>query len=151
VNKIKENPLIKKLLSLNLPTDDYAVFGSGPLYAHNIIKKPRDLDVLARGEAWKKALKLGKLEKLPLGSRAVRLFNGRVEIVNTWVPGKWDVDELIDTAEIIEGIRFVKLENVLKWKRKMGRPKDLKHIKMIEKYIAGKGKPNLTAQWTKKD
>ncbi len=135
MDKIRENPLIKKLLSLNLPTGDYVIFGSGPLYACGITKNLRDLDVIARGEAWKKALKLGKPQKLPLGNKAIRLFNGKIEIINAWAPGKWDIDELIDTAEIIEGIRFVNLKAVLKWKKRMARPKDLKHIKMIEEYL----------------
>ncbi len=135
MDKIRENPLIKKLLSLNLPTDDYAIFGSGPLYAYGIIKNPRDLDVIARGEAWKKALKLGKPQKLPFGNKAINFFDGKIEIINAWAPGKWDIDELIDTAKIIEGIKFVNLKTVLKWKKRMARPKDLKHIKMIEKYL----------------
>jgi len=135
MNKIKEHPIIKKFLSLNLPTDDYAIFGSGPLYAHGIIKNPRDLDIIARGKAWKKALKLGKPQKLPLGDKVIRLFDGKIEIINAWSPGKWDTDKLIDTAEIIEGIRFVNLKTVLKWKKRVARPKDLKHIKMVEEYL----------------
>lgn len=135
MNKIKEHPIIKKFLSLNLPTDDYAIFGSGPLYAHGIIKSFQDLDVIARGEAWKKALKLGKPQKLPLGDKAIRLFDGKIEIINAWSPGKWDIDELIDTAEIIEGIKFVNLKTVLKSKKKAARLKDLKHIKMVEEYL----------------
>ena len=135
MDKKRENPLIKKLLSLNLPTDDYVIFGSGPLYACGIIKSPNDLDVVVRGEAWKKVLKLGKPQKLPFGNKAISLFDGKIEIMNAWAPGKWDIDELIDTAEIIEGIRFVNLKTVLKWKKRMARPKDLKHIKMIEEYV----------------
>lgn len=133
--KIKNHPLIERFLSLDLPKKDWVIFGSGPLYAHGIIKNLRDLDVVARGEAWKKALKFGIPQRLSLGNRGIRLFNGKVEIINAWVPGKWDIDKLIDTAEIIEGVRFVNLENVLKWKRKMARPKDLSHIKMIEGYL----------------
>jgi hypothetical protein len=42
---------------------------------------------------------------------------------------------LVDTADIIEDIRFVKLEHVLNWKRMMGREKDLKDIGLIETYL----------------
>ena len=135
MTRIKNHPLIQKFLSLGLPKEDYAIFGSGPLYAYGIIKNPRDLDVVARGEAWKKALKLGKPQKLPFGNKAINFFDGKIEIINAWAPGKWDIDELIDTADIIEGIRFVNLKTVLKWKKRMARPKDLKHIKIIEEYL----------------
>jgi len=134
MNKIKEHPIIKKFLSLNLPTDDYAIFGSGPLYAHGIIKNPRDIDVIARGEAWKKTLKFCNPQKLPLDN-SVKLFDGKVEVMNVWMSGKWDINKLIDTAEIVEDIRFVNLKTVLKWKKSMARPKDLKHIKMVEEYL----------------
>lgn len=133
--RIKNHPLIRRFLSLGLPKNDCAIFGSGPLYAYGIIKNPRDLDVIARGEAWQKVLKLGNPQKLPLGDKAIRLFDGKVEIMNVWIPGKLDIDKLIDTAEIVEDIRFVNLKIVLKWKKSMARPKDLKHIKMIEKYL----------------
>lgn len=133
--RIKNHPLIQKFLSLDLPKDDWVIFGSGPLYAHGIIKNPQDLDVVARGEAWKKALKLGKLQKLPLGDKVIRLFDGKVEIMNAWTPGKWDIDKLIDTAEIVEDVRFVNLKTVLKSKKRAARSKDLKHIKMIEEYL----------------
>lgn len=131
---ITNNSLIKKLLLLNLPKDDYAVFGSGPMFAHGI-KELRDVDLIARGKAWEKAERIGRVEKAKIRGGKVVYVDNEIEIFNFWGPGKWDIDDLIDSAEIFEGIRFVKLGNVLKWKRLIARPKDFEHIKMIEKFM----------------
>lgn len=131
---IRKNPLIKKLLSLDLPENDYAIFGSAPLYFHGIIDEMRDLDVVARGKAWEKVRKLGRIERFSTGGYSVNLFDGDVEIVNDWIPGDWDKDNLIDEADIIDGIRVVTLENVFKWKKKMGRKKDKKHLDLIKSH-----------------
>jgi len=58
--KIKSNVLVKKLLKIGLPVKDYAIFGSGPMYAHGIKTLGGDIDIIARGKAWKMALKKGK-------------------------------------------------------------------------------------------
>lgn len=130
------DPIIKKLLSLNLPSEDYAVFGSGPMFAYGIKDLGHDVDLIARGKAWKKALTLGEVSKAKSGDNVVTLFDGEIEIFDGWAPGTWDTDALIDTAKVINGIRFVSLENVIKWKKEMGREKDLQHIQIIEDYLA---------------
>lgn len=137
------HPLIDRLLSLNLPEEDYAVFGSGPLFAHGLIELGHDLDLVARGEALEKAAPQGELKPTKLGDATViEIDNGLIEIFDSWAPGEWDVNALIDQAEKIGGIKFVQLESVLKWKRTMNRPKDAGHIELIEKYLTRNGNPN---------
>jgi hypothetical protein len=134
---IKTNSLIEKLLSLDLPSDDYAVFGSGCMLARGLIDSCHDVDVIARGRAWEKACTLGTPENTKLGSgRAVTLFNGDIEIFNGWAPGEWDINELIGTSDVISGIRFVTLDNLLKWMKMMSREKDFARIKLIENYLS---------------
>lgn len=55
-----------------------------------------------------------------------------------WGPGEWNVDQIITEAEEIAGLPFVRLETVLAWKKRNGRPKDLKDIELIEAYLASK-------------
>jgi len=117
---LRDKQLIKILLDLNLPSEDYAIFGSGPMMAHGI-KEANDLDLIVRNNAWKIVQKEGTPPE--------------IEAWNSWGPGKWDIDKLIDEAEVIEGIRFVRLAEVLKWKKMVNRPKDADHIKMIEQYL----------------
>jgi hypothetical protein len=135
---MKPHHLINKLLSLNLPSDDFAIFGSGPMFAHDI-KDMRDLDIIARGAAWEKAADLQKPVATKSGDGEVILFfDGQVELYNNWSPGEWDLNALIEGAEIIEGIRFVQLTEVLKWKKLVNREKDQLHIRLIEEYLSSK-------------
>ena len=132
----KSNELINQLKSLDLPMEDFAVFASGPMYIHGIKELGHDLDIIARGNAWVKAIQLGSPENKHQGNGSVvALFNGNIEIFNSWTSEEWDINKLIDEAEIIDGIKWVKLEEVLKWKRQMNRPKDAEHIRLIEEYL----------------
>lgn len=137
MKNLNDNKLIRELNSLGLSTDDYAVFGSGPMYAHGIKDLGHDLDIIARGSAWRQACSISFPQNAIWGGLVVNLFDGQIEIFDSWAPGDWDVDDLIDKSDIIDGIRFVTLENVMKWKRLMGRGKDQIHIKMIEDYLNG--------------
>lgn len=136
MNLIKENPLFLKLKSLYLPTEDYAIMGRACMVAHGLIEMGEDIDIIARGRAWEEACKIAEPQIPASGiGKVVELFNNKIEIFDTWGPGTWDVNELIDTAEIIEGVKFVTLENIRKWKQIYGREKDLIHIKIIDDYF----------------
>ena len=131
-----DHPLITKLKSIGLSANDYVVFASGPMYIHGLEDLSHDLDVVARGDAWRKASLIKKPVNANSGSgQVVELFEGEIEIFNNWYPGEWNINKLIENAKIIEGVRFAQLSDVLKWKKLMGRPKDLEHIKIIEKYL----------------
>lgn len=137
-----QSPILDYLRSLKLPANDFAIFGSGPMYAYGLKDLDNDLDIIARGKAWEKALELGAVDQNAFhGLGKVELADGKIEITNYWFddlqPGVWDVDELIDNAVIIDGLKYVTLENVLKWKKLFGRPKDLAHAKIIEDFLAG--------------
>jgi len=55
-------------------------------------------------------------------------MNGRITFGNEWGIGDFDVNLLIDTAETISGLPFVRLEHVIAYKRIANRPKDIRHI-----------------------
>ena len=135
------HPLIDKLLSLELSTDDYAVFGSGPMFAHGLIELGHDLDLVARGSAWEAASAKGEVKTTDSGNgNVIEFYEGEIEIFDSWAPGEWDIDILIDQAQMIGGIKFVELETVLAWKKMMNRPKDAAHIAFIEEYLRKNGK-----------
>lgn len=127
--------LLNKLKSLDLPVKDFAIFGSGPMVVHGLKEFDHDIDVIARGEAWKKTMTLGEVEQAPMRDHRVVLFEGKIEIFDGWAPGEWDVDELIDTAEYFDGLPYVKLEYVLEQKKRLGRVKDIKHAELIRDHI----------------
>ncbi len=118
--------------SLALPIGDYAIFGSGPLIIRGIIEASNDLDIISRGDAWQRALQLGDLIHLPdHGVDVVSCFDGAITIGTRWAIGDFDVGMLIDTAEMIDGLPFVRLEHVATYKEIAGRPKDLVHLEAL--------------------
>ncbi len=131
------NHILQKLLSLELPVDDYAVFGSAIMHFRGLKDLGHDIDIIARKKAWKKACSITP-PVVPESKKGlvVRPFGEELEIFSDWYPGEWNIDKLIDNAEIIHGIRVVGFEDVIKWKKLMGREKDLLHIKIMEEYLA---------------
>lgn len=129
--------LFDLLRAVDLPAGDYAVFGSGPLIIGGIVEADNDLDVLSRGVAWARAAEIGELVELPEhGVTIASLFDGAITVGTEWAIGDVDVDELIDTAELIDGIPFVGLEHVVAYKRLARRPKDREHLRLLAAYEA---------------
>ena len=134
--ELRGHPLVRKLLSLGLPPSDYVVAGSGPLLAHGLRSEVTDLDVVARGEAWKIAMSIADPTPPPSGhGLRVVIFDGGIEVFDRWLPGTADADELIDGAELIQGIPFCPLSVVLAWKRRSDREKDQADIKAIQDFL----------------
>ena len=129
-----EQNLFALLRSLELPMGDYAIFGSGPLIVRGIIEGTNDLDVISRGRAWERALSGGELVSLPDGARIVSCFDGAVTIGMNWAYGDFDIKELIDTAEMIDSLPFVRLEHVVRYKEIAARPKDLTHLQLLAEH-----------------
>ncbi len=132
---VSRSPLVAALRALALPADHYAVFGSGALLPAGLRDAPGDLDVIARGPAWRRAMGLGELTVPSSGlGRRVALCGGAIEVFDRW-PHDRPAGELIDTAVVYDGIRWVSLHEVLVWKRAVGRQKDLDDIRAIERYL----------------
>lgn len=132
-----EHPLIRRLIQLDLERDNFVIFGSGPLLAHGI-RNIHDLDVVARGSAWHRVCdqgipSTGKISNAP----ATCFWGGRIQFFREWISTDWDSDDLIDQAEIVEGLRFARLPDVLAYKRMLMRPKDIMDIHAIAKLIYG--------------
>ncbi|NNJ47204.1 MAG: hypothetical protein HKP18_05170 [Acidimicrobiia bacterium] len=125
--------------SLDLPAGDYAVFGSGPLIVRGIVEATNDLDIICRSEAWERVREVGEISSFDDGNECVNLLDGRITFGVTWKYGAFDLDELIDTAEIIEGLPFVQLEHVVAYKEAADRPKDRKHLEQLGRSLAVDG------------
>ena len=129
------NKGFKKLLNefkkLNLPDGEYAIYGSGPLAIRGI-REARDLDVIVTDSLYQE-LK----EKYPKDSKKERIKIEKIEIYPCWAwePQIKGLEGAIKRAELIEGLRFVQLNDLVNYKKKMGRPKDLNDIKLIREYL----------------
>lgn len=110
----------------------YALFGSVPLGIRGL-RDCRDIDIVVTKDLWNELKKNWEIRKIPHGSQY--LWNDGIELWKEWKPGQWNIQKLIDEAEIIDELPFVKLEYVIEWKRQYGREKDLKDIETAERFL----------------
>ena len=66
------------------------------------------------------------------------LLKEDIELWADWIPGEWNIQKLIAEAEMIKGLPFVKLAEVVKCKKILGRKKDLEDIVIIENFLQTK-------------
>lgn len=125
--------LFEKLKELNLPKGKFAIFGSGPMGIRGL-REIRDLNLIVTQDIFDEFrnrkdwnLKTDVCEGL---------YKDNIEMCYEWGPGEWDIKKLIAEAEIIDDLPFVKLEEVLKWKKLCNRgEKDKRDIELIENYL----------------
>lgn len=121
---------LEELLALNLPTDDFAIFGSGPMAVRGM-RENDDIDIIARESAW-----LELASQYPKNIKSDKeIAIDHISIFRNWLPYFTNIEKLIDSADVIDGIRYVKLEYVKQWKQAYGREKDLKDVEQINKYL----------------
>lgn len=122
--------LLKELKKLNFPSDQYAIFGSGPMGIRGL-KEINDLDVVVSGGLYEKLKNKFKEEK------PGQIKIGNVEIFPCWNALIEKPEEVIKRAENIHGFKFITLPDLIQWKSKMGREKDKKDIEIIEEFLNG--------------
>jgi hypothetical protein len=130
---VSQHPLVYRLIEicseLKLNRDDLVVFGSGPLLAHGLRQDIRDLDVVARRDAWRRVTQFGEPAVGPIsGNPMVHFWGGRIQFSRQWISTNWNTDHLIERAEVLHGLRFATLGDVLAYKRELRRPKDVADI-----------------------
>lgn len=111
------------LRAFNLPVDEYLIIGSGALGIRNI-RAIGDIDILVTPKLWEILAEQYGNTVVDGVERIV--FPGGIVEAFRFAP--------LTQAEIIDGLPFESLENVLKFKSRMGREKDLKDIALIEIY-----------------
>ncbi|MDO8669617.1 MAG: hypothetical protein Q7K65_04965, partial [Candidatus Buchananbacteria bacterium] len=136
---------LDELKKLNLPQNSFAIFGSGPMAIRNM-REITDLDLIVKPDLWQR-LKEKYSKHLVPRKNTGELRIGHISIFQNWLPWFDDVNALIDKADLIDGIRYVKLENVISWKKQMARKKDLQDIKTIQKKSAMKINPSIFREY----
>jgi predicted nucleotidyltransferase len=121
--------LLKKLNKLNLPDGNYAVLGSGPMTVRGL-RDAEDLDVVVKDELYEKLrqeYKEVEFGHIKIGDDIEIFSSSNILISNP--------DEVINRAETFKGFKFIRLEDLIKWKEKMGRKKDFEDIESIKEYL----------------
>lgn len=125
--------LFQRVKELKMPIGRYALFGSAPLGIRGL-RDCHDIDIIVTEDMWDEyKRKNWETRTMPHGSQY--LWNNEIELWKDWKPGKWDIQKLIDEAEIIDRLPFVRLERVLEWKNLSGREKDLKDVEIIKNFL----------------
>lgn len=124
----------KRIKELNLPLGKYVVVG-GAMEAMGI-RKANDIDVVVTKDLFDELIRKGwKVhENRMLKSEGVDVFpdySWRDKYVA-------NTEELIENANVIDGVPYVQLEELLKWKKAAARSKDLKDVELIESFLREK-------------
>jgi hypothetical protein len=133
--------LVKFVAELDLDCRDFVIFGSGPLLAHGLRRHIQDLGVVARGAVWCRVSQYGFPAVGSINGAPMAVFWGGllIQFSPGWISEDWDTDDLIDRAEIIEGLPFAQLTDVLEYKQMLGRPKDRPDIQALVQLLRQQG------------
>lgn len=131
--------IVEEMKKLQFPQGQYVIVGSGPLGIRGI-KETNDIDIVVSPELFERC-KQDWWEQLPrtypdkIGQ--IYLRHGYVELFLDVNCGDFNptLKELLQRADIIEGITFVSLKDVIKFKQSYNKPKHWEDIKIIEKYL----------------
>lgn len=123
--------IFEKVTELNLPKDAYIVVGGGTLVALGLVEWDDDIDLCVTPEVFDHFQAEGWQQEEWAGKPVLK--HGVYDIGVGF--GKWSLEELQTDALTVHDIPFISLKKLLEWKREMGRPKDLRHIELIEQYL----------------
>lgn len=132
-NVITLDKLIRDVSKLDLPSNDFVLIGTAPMLRKQLITDIGDIDILAKGNAWAKALTLGEAQLGSAGDQIISLENS-IDVFNGWM-GR-PLKALFKKAEHIEGLPYAHLRDVLDYKLELNRPKDQRHIQLIRDYLS---------------
>ena len=128
--------IVQEIKALEFPLGKYVVVGSGVLEV-NSIRKARDIDIVVTPDLYEKC-ESGGWEKQwhDTGQRYVLHKRDRGREVEVYLDVNCDdvqliTEELIERADVIEGVPFVSLKDLLKLKRAYSKYRD-KHLSDIE-------------------
>ena len=135
--------IYKKLESLNLPKGEYVVVG-GSMAAHGI-REAHDLDILVTPNLYNTLLKSGDYKQcncnqcMQTSRLMLKKKGGGVDILPNLMLKNYlcDTKSLIENADIIKEYPFIKLEEFIKFKKEIGREKDIEDILLMEEYLSG--------------
>ena len=129
-----------KVKALNLPLDQMIVIGSGILDQLGI-RPASDIDLAASSDLMKKLSEESGdwLKKFDDNQRFYFVKDdGSAEVWDGWDFDGQTVsyDDLLDYAVEYDGVRFVDLEFLRKWKSWRGREKDVRDVELIDEWRA---------------
>jgi hypothetical protein len=121
IRRILKEETIKRFLTeldaLNIPREDYVIFGSGPMAIKGLLE-PADLDVVVRENVYKEMF--GDKEPIRIGN---------IELSYTWP--KIKTEEIFKNINWVQGYPFADIKLVRHYKKEMNREKDITDLKLL--------------------
>lgn len=129
--------IIEKIKKLNLPRDQYVIV-SGSVLDVLGIRKASDIDIVVTKKLFDEMRGTGEWQEV---EKYNRIFLNRegFDIIPqlNWEKYTTTAEEAISSAFVIEGIPFMNLDELIKFKTALGREKDFKDIELIKNYQKG--------------
>jgi hypothetical protein len=121
--------LIKQVKNQQWPLGHWAVFGSAILGVYGLREVP-NIDVIVDGYLWDKITSSRGQDD----EGFVRI--GQVKISDWWfAPTRKSLLTLISEAQMINGVPFVRIEEVLNYKKGLIDEKHKKDVRLIEEWL----------------
>lgn len=132
--------VVKEVRKLGFSFGQYTVVGTG-IMAVLGIKDTDDADLVVLPSLFERLKQSGEWEefKKPNGGPALRKGNVEAYLDVNCGSHNPTSEELISRAVVIQGIPFITLEELLKFKKEYKRPKDFTHIEIIEEFEKERG------------
>ena len=128
--------LIAEVRKLNLPPGRYVVVGSAIMHQLGL-REANDVDLAVTPELFETLRASGEWKEEARHGRTF-LKKEPVEVIPRldWEDYPTTAEEAIASATIIDGVAFMNLHELIKFKRALGREKDLRDISLIDAYLA---------------
>ncbi|MFA6446554.1 MAG: hypothetical protein WCW14_04900 [Candidatus Paceibacterota bacterium] len=128
--------IINEIRKLNLPIGKYSVVGGGALASRGI-RESDDVDLIVTEDLYKQ-LKNDGWEEKEKHPNHFHIYKDNAEAAKNFlhVEGcQLTTDGVIKNSDIIDGVPFMSLNDLIELKQTMGREKDLKDIELINNYL----------------
>ena len=127
--------IIERVKKLNFPFGEYVIIGGGVLDALGI-RATNDVDAAVTQKLFKELRATGEWEE---EAKHGKIFLKRSDVdINpdiSWSEYPTTNEEAISSAIVVDGIPFMNLEELKRFKLASGREKDITDIKLIEEYL----------------
>ena len=118
------------LKELNIPKEDFVIYGSAPMVLRGLKEKNNDLDVLVRSSLWEQLS-----VKYPNNINGDYIDINGVSFTRTSKNFLGDIDEAIEKSDVIDGYNILSILETKRWKEKVGGERHLSDAKIIDEYL----------------
>jgi hypothetical protein len=123
---LNKKDILHKLKELNLPNKQYCVMTGAAMVLHGIKENTRDIDIACSEELFQDLLQKGyKLQQLK--SFECIIIDDCIEIFRNW-----QAEDIV----YIKNTPVADIYSIRKYKKDLGREKDLRDIELIDIYLA---------------